>query len=144
MERAQQTAAPLAAWLKLPVDVNPAFNEFDFGEWTMRSIHDLQGTPQWENFNRFRSATRVPGGETMLEVQSRFVHGMLALRDRFADGAVAIFSHGDPIRAAVNYFAGVPLDFWQRFEISVGSVTTIDLSDTHVQLQQVNEVPLPR
>ena len=59
-------------------------------------------------------------------------------------GVVVSSSGGDPIRAAVNYFAGVPLDFWQRFEISVGSVTTIDLSDTHVQLQQVNEVPLPR
>jgi broad specificity phosphatase PhoE len=144
LERAQQTAAPLAARFNLPVSVDEAFNEFDFGQWTRRSVHDLADDVHWKRFNAFRGSTRPPGGETMLEIQSRFLAGMLRLRGEFPDQGVAIYSHGDPIRAAVAYFAGSPIDFWPRFEISVGSITTILLSEDSVQIWQVNEVPLPR
>jgi broad specificity phosphatase PhoE len=144
MERAQQTAEPLARLKGIRVEVDPAFHEFDFGEWTMKSIDSLHGGDVWTNFNSFRSATPAPGGESMLDVQARVVRGLILLRDRFPDQAVAVFSHGDPIRAAVCYFAGAAIDFGHRFEISVGSVSTIDLSPNHVQLQEVNRIPLPR
>ena len=77
----------------------------------------------------------------MLDVQARFVGGLLRLRERFPDGRVAIFSHGDPIRAGVAHFAGSPLEFWARFEISVGSVSTVDLSGDGACLVQLNVVP---
>ena len=144
MERAQETAAPLAQLKQLHVEVDAAFNEFDFGDWTMKSIDELAGGETWKNFNLFRSATAAPGGESMHQVQARFVSGLLRLRDRFTDRAVAVFSHGDPIRSAIAHFAGSPLDFWHRFDISVGSVSTLDLSASSAQLVQLNRVPLPR
>lgn len=142
VERAGETAQPLAEKRGLSVEVDAAFHETDFGEWTGRTVDELAPQSQWRHYNQFRSGTRAPGGETMLEMQQRFVAGMLALRDRFPGKAVAVFSHGDPIRAAITYFAGAPVDFWSRFEIGVGSISVVDLGEEHVQIERLNEVPL--
>lgn len=141
MERAQETARPLAQAKNLPIETLAGLNECEFGDWTNRRVDELKATPTWEWFNTFRSGTRTPGGEWMLEIQARFVGEMLRLRDRHPDASLALFSHGDPIRSALMYFSGTPLDFWQRFEISIGSITVIELSDDGVKITRVNEVP---
>ena len=79
----------------------------------------------------------------MLDVQSRFVGEMLRLRAAFAHDEIALVSHGDPIRAAINYFIGAPLDLFHRIEISVGSVSVITLSEFEVRVLKLNEVPEP-
>lgn len=142
MERAQETAAPLARLKQLPVEILEGLHECEFGDWTNQSVDALKAAPSWGPFNTFRSGTRAPGGEWMLEVQARFVGEMLRLRDRFPDQSMALFSHGDPIRSALMYFTGTPLDFWERFEISIGSITVIDLTLYGVKIARVNEVPL--
>lgn len=141
MERAQETAAPLSRLTQLPIETLEGLHEFDFGAWTNRRIDALKGSPGWEPFNAFRSGTRAPGGESMVEVQARFVGAMLQLHERSPDEGVALFSHGDPIRAALMYFSGTPLDFWHRFEISLGSISVIELTAQGVQITGINEVP---
>lgn len=119
------------------MEISPAFDEMDFGRWTGRRCAELEGDATWQRFNRFRSGKRIPGGETMLEVQARFVGELLRLRDAMSGGAVAVVSHGDPIRAAVAYFAGVSMDAWRRFEIAPASVTTLDLGVDGVRIAGV-------
>lgn len=143
MERAQETAAPLARLKGKPVEILEAVHEYDFGSWTNRTMESLAEDEQWKRFNSFRSATSTPDGELMLAIQARFVGAMLRLRDENPGAGIALVSHGDPVRAALMYFAGTPLDFWNRFEISVGSITVIELGTHHVQILRVNEVPLP-
>lgn len=144
MQRAQHTAAPLARAKGVPIEMLEAVHEFHFGDWTNRTMESLEGDPRWKSFNGFRSATPTPGGELMLEIQARFVRAMVKLRDEYPDQGIALFSHGDPVRAAVMYFAGTPIDFWSRFEISVGSISVIELGTDHVRILKVNEVPLPQ
>lgn len=143
MERAQETAVPLGRVKQLPIETLDGLHECDFGEWTNQSITALKAAASWDSFNTFRSGTRAPGGEWMLEIQARFVGAMLRLRDRFPDEGIALFSHGDPIRSAVMYFGGTPLDLWQRFEISLGSISVIELGEHGVKIAGVNEVPPP-
>jgi probable phosphoglycerate mutase len=52
---------------------------------------------------------------------------------------VAVVSHGDMIRAAIAYYAGIPLDLFQRLEVSPASVSTIDIDDTAVRLVSIND-----
>jgi probable phosphoglycerate mutase len=139
LQRAQETAEPIARAAGLPVEISAALDEMNFGEWTGRRCAELAGNARWAQFNRFRSGTRIPGGETMLEVQARLVGEMLRLRDAVDGGAVALVSHGDPIRAAVVYFAGAILDAWERFEISPASVTTIVLGAEGVRITGLND-----
>ena len=141
LERARETAEPLAQRKGVEVEVSEALHEFGFGLWTGKSQCELATMPGWREFNEFRSGTRPPGGESMLEVQSRFVGGMLRLRTEFPQGSIALVSHGDPIRAAICHFLGMPLDLFGRIEISIGSISVMTLSGSGAQLVAMNRVP---
>lgn len=139
LERALETAQPLAARLRLQVEAREALGEIRFGDWTGRDIEDLDRDPEWRRFNSFRSSTRAPGGEGMLEAQLRMVSELTDLRRRHPDEAIAVVSHGDPIRAAIAHYAGIPLDLFQRFEISPASVSILRLSEDTAALLRLND-----
>ena len=143
LERTQETAAYLAGPRALRVTPHDAFTELDFGEWTGREIASLADDDHWRRFNAFRSATRPPGGELMLEAQARAVAALHALASRHPGETVAVVSHADVLRAALAYFAGAPLDLFLRLEISPASVSTLALHDWGAQLRAVNATPHP-
>jgi broad specificity phosphatase PhoE len=127
--RTQQTADSLADLLQLPVHTADALAEIDYGDWTGRTLDELRPLAAWQQWNAFRSGTRVPGGERMLEIQSRVVHFVLDLRTKHDGQVVALVSHGDVIKAALAFFLGVPLDLFQRIEISLTSVSVVNIGD---------------
>jgi probable phosphoglycerate mutase len=139
LERARETAAPLARVRGVEVQLLEGLHEYDFGEWSGMSQETLRTIPEWKNFNSFRSGTKPPRGETMLEVQERFVREMVRLRMEFPNDEVALVSHGDPLRAAICYFLGMPLDLFQRIEISVASISVLTLDEHGAQLVRLNE-----
>jgi probable phosphomutase (TIGR03848 family) len=139
LERAQETALPLVQRLGLPLQISEAIDEIDFGEWTGRTFEELAEIPQWHLFNSFRSGTRIPNGELMLEAQARIVAELGRLREQYPEDALALISHGDVIKAAVAYYAGVPLDLFQRLEISPASVTVITISEYGPRVLCVND-----
>lgn len=141
LERAMETAAPLARCTGLQVEVAPGLNEMDFGEWTGRTLQELAPDSVWRAFHRFRSGTRIPGGELATEVQQRFVDALLRWRDLFPEKRIACFSHADPIRLALIHFMGAPLDFFDRIEIDVGSISTLALAEWGPRIVRLNELP---
>jgi broad specificity phosphatase PhoE len=42
---------------------------------------------------------------------------------------VAVFSHGDMVKAVPAYIAGIPLDFYYRFNASPASVSVATIND---------------
>lgn len=138
LERARETAAPLARDKGLAVDLVDAFTEIDLGQWTGRRPAELAGDVAWERYNRFRGGTRAPGGESMLDVQARFVAALIDWRDVLAGQTVVVVSHAEPIRAALLHFLGLPLDQWSRLAIDLASVSTLELSADHARLTRCN------
>jgi len=138
MERALQTAEPLARNAKLEVKQNPALNELDFGDWTGKTFEELSSDEVWRHFNTRRSVTTIPGGESFLEVQNRIVKELNAIASRHADGRVAIVTHADVIRAAILSFSAIPVDLIERIEISPCSVSVVALDDERVTLLTIN------
>lgn len=141
LERAMETAAPLAGRQHLPVGIAEGFTEMDFGRWTGKRVPELAADETWVRFNQFRSGTRIPGGETALEVQHRFVAELLRLRALHPGQSIACVSHADPIRLGLVYFLGMPLDHFDRLEIAPASVTELGLAEWGVRLLGLNEVP---
>jgi probable phosphoglycerate mutase len=139
LERAMATAEPLARRLGLSAQVRSRLDELHFGEWTGKSFAALGCDPLWGRFNTFRSLTRIPGGELMLEVQARAVAELVDLRARHPEEAVAVVSHGDVIRAALAHYLGIHLDLIQRLEISPASVSVVTLEGGGVRVLSVNE-----
>jgi probable phosphomutase (TIGR03848 family) len=140
LERAIETAQPIAARNRLEILPAPGFNEVDFGSWTGQTIAELESVPEWRRFNQFRSGSRIPGGENMAEVLSRSLGELEQLRKRHAQpGAlVAIVSHGDVLRMLVTHALGMPSDFIHRLELSPASVTVLQVEDYGPRLLLLN------
>jgi broad specificity phosphatase PhoE len=68
MERAIETAVPLARFLRATIRVMPAFNECDFGDWTGLRFAALDSRRDWQVFNERRCAARAPLGESLFDV----------------------------------------------------------------------------
>ena len=138
LERARETAQPLAARLGLQVEIAEDVNELDFGEWTGRTLEELREIAEWGLFNSFRSGARIPGGELMPEAQMRIVRFLERAARRHADAHVAVVSHGDVIKSALAYYLGAPLDLFQRIEVGPASVSTVELQPWGPRILAVN------
>ncbi len=139
LERTRETAAPLAARLGLEVRICEALGEIRFGDWTGRKVAELEDDPLWRRFNTQRASTRVPGGEWMLEVETRMVEAFEGFRREHPDELIAVFSHGDPIRAVLMHYLGMPVDFIHRLEIPTTGVSVIALNESGPVVLRMND-----
>jgi probable phosphoglycerate mutase len=138
MDRCRETAEPLARRLGLPVQISEAINEVDFGEWQGGEMPALKANPDWRRWIRYRSGHRIPGGEIVVALQARVVSEMLRCHEQFPGEHIALFSHGDPIRAALCHWLGMPLDFMVRLEVAPGSVNIVRLEAEHPTVLALN------
>jgi broad specificity phosphatase PhoE len=128
LERAMQTALPLARQKGLPVEELAGLNEIDFGEWTGRTLAELEPSAEWQRFNTYRSGTRIPGGETIQEVLTRTLVELHRIEQRHPGRSlVVVVSHADVLRAAISHLLGMPLDFMLRLELDPASVSIAEL-----------------
>ncbi|MGH9018927.1 MAG: histidine phosphatase family protein [Acidimicrobiales bacterium] len=125
LERAVETAKPIASALGLRVRIDKGLFECDFGEWTGKSLRVLARKREWRTVQSLPGSFRFPGGESFPEMQMRMVETLDRLAERHAGAAFVAVSHADPIKAAVAATAGVPLDLFQRLVVSPCSVTAL-------------------
>jgi probable phosphoglycerate mutase len=140
LERARETAQPLAERLGLEVRTAAELDEIDLGEWSGQLFEALAGREDWRLFNTARSCSRPPCGELMLEVQARAVAFIQRLCGERPEAAVALVSHSDVIKAVLAYYLGLPLDLAQRLEISPASVSVLALAEEGPRVLCVNSV----
>jgi probable phosphomutase (TIGR03848 family) len=142
LERAVETAEPLAKAFNLPVLTRPGLIETDPGEWTGQSFKKLGRTQVWRTVQSAPSRFRFPGGEAFAECQQRICQELQTLAGQHPpQDLIACFSHADPIRLAVAYFIGLPLDMFQRLAVSPGSLTVLHLGETSARLLALNVNP---
>lgn len=138
LERARETAEFIACDRKLTVELRDELLELDFGEWTRRTFEELAADPRWERFNRHRSGTRIPGGELMMEAQARAVSFVEGVAMERPSATVAAVTHGDVIRGAVSHYLGMPLDFYNRFDVAPASVSVLEVTEHGARVHCVN------
>lgn len=136
LERVRETAEPVCRALNLSLQIDRAFDEFDVGDWTDRRFADLDGDDLWRRFDSFRSCTRAPAGELMLEVQARVVRRMCELREQHR--CIAIVTHGDVVRAALTHFLGLHISLYAQIEIDPASVSVIEWWDDFARVRMMN------
>jgi len=136
--RAQETALPLAKKFGKEVLTASAIGEIQFGDWTGKLLKELDADPHWQQWNLCRSHCRPPRGESLLEVQCRFVTFLQELCETHSEEKIALVSHGDPIRSILLYYLGLSLDLVHRLEISPASVSILKLADCSAQVVTLN------
>lgn len=139
LERAIETAEPLAASHSLEIQVCPDLGETRFGSWTGRALEELEKEDLWPVVQAYPGGARFPEGESVREVQARIVAALDAIRDAHPGQMVAAFSHSDPIKMAVAYYLGLSLDLFQRLTISPASVTAFSFTRFGPRLVCLNQ-----
>ena len=137
LERAWETAAAIARD-HVPVSVAEDLNEIDFGEWTGLSFDELNQRHDWRAFNRSRSAGRIPGGESMLDVRLRACRALTQSYGKHQGEHVALVSHGDVLRTLVAHLLGSPLDRIDQFTIDPASVSVLEPTWRGFELTRLN------
>ena len=125
LERARETAAPIAKARGLRTHIDRGLLECDFGDWTGGELSKLMKLPEWGTVQRAPSTFRFPNGESFSEMQHRIVSAIDRLRAAHPGGTIVCVSHADPIKAAVAHALGTHLDLFQRIVISTCAVSVI-------------------
>lgn len=144
LERARQSAEPLARRLNLPVRVHNGLQEIDFGEWQGLTGEEMRSQPLWPQVQHRPSQVRFPGGESFEEAQQRMIAVMNELLATHpGDTLVACFSHSDSIRILVAHVLAMPLDAFQRLTVDPISVTVIRHHEERTRLVTLNHLHGP-
>ncbi len=125
LERTRETAGPIAKALRLKPVVDRGLLECDFGLWTGKRLSTLARRAEWRTVQHAPSTFRFPDGESFVEMQLRMWEAVRAIAARHRHRTVIVVSHADPIKAAVTYAQGVPLDLFQRTVISPCSISAV-------------------
>lgn len=141
LERTQETAQRLASAAGKPVQILEGVIEIDYGDWTGREIQSLRDDPLWIRYNRYRSITRIPGGEWFVEIQARVVKTLEELRAGRPEDILAIVTHGDVIRVAIAHYLGIHLDIITRLVIRPASVSALSVNDFGPELLFMTQGP---
>jgi probable phosphomutase (TIGR03848 family) len=143
LERARQTAAPIAAAARQRAKVDRGLLEVDFGEWTGQQLAALMKKPEWATVQRSPSSFRFPGGESFAEMQLRIVSTIDRLRAAHPGGTIVCVSHADPIKAAIAHAIGTHLDLFQRIVVSPASVSVLAFLNGGPVVLSVNSTGRP-
>lgn len=139
LDRALETAEPLARLKGLEAIPRAGLLEVDFGAWQDKTLKSLQRLKLWKAVQARPSMMRFPEGETFAEAQQRIVQELIALAGMHEPHEViACVTHSDPIKLAAAYFLGLPLDLFQRLVIGTASLTTLHVHESHATIVNLN------
>lgn len=121
LRRARGTASALATPLGMPVEADPQWAEFDFGDWD--GCHgDALPAAALAAFHANPLRNPPPGGEDW-EVFGQRIGGALQslMAAGSGDGPVLVVSHGGPLRMALSQACGLPLHALWAVRIDYGT-----------------------
>jgi probable phosphomutase (TIGR03848 family) len=138
MERAKETAAPIARALGLRVRTNSGLLDCAVGDWEGKPLKSLARRPEWRTVVGWPTGFQFPGGESFVETQERVVATVLGLAAEHRGERIVCVSHADPIKMFLAAVAGVPLDMFQRLTVSPASVSVVLVSHAQPVVLCVN------
>jgi broad specificity phosphatase PhoE len=126
LSRARETAEIVGAALGLPAQIDNRLAESDRGRWEGRLVTEIEAEEPdlWAAWRRGGAGFRFPGGESLLEHQTR----ALAALDDIRSGPLPalVVAHGGTIRAIAAASHPRGLDAFHDLEVPNGAVFSLD------------------
>ena len=142
LERAMETAKPIAKSVGVTIQKEKGLLETNVGDWQGKSLKRLYLHKHWKVVQRAPSRAQFPNGESFYECQARIVGTIdnILSRHKQKDIVACVF-HADPIKLAVAHYLGLPLDQFQRLGCDTGSVSVLAIGEMGVHLMKLNQRP---
>ena len=142
LERAVETATPIAAARELEILNEAGLLETNVGKWQGRSLAALRLQKHWKVVQNAPSRAQFPEGETFYECQTRIVTALDSISRKYKpQDIVACVFHADPIKLAIAHYIGLPLDHFQRLSCDTGSLTALYVNESGANLIKLNQRP---
>jgi probable phosphoglycerate mutase len=142
LSRARQTAEAVAATAQVPVTVENAFEEADFGEWdglTFAQAHER--FPAAMDAWLASTEAAPPGGESFAAVRSRVLDGLSRVLAAHAGQTVLVVSHVTPMKICVAEALGAPLSALYRMHLDAACLCQVDwYPDGPAVVRSLNDV----
>ena len=139
LERARETAQAVAQCQKLDVQIRDGLIEVDAGEWTGKTIKDLEETDVWKQLLAQPATFQFPGGDSVAQIQARMVAAIDAIVAAHPDQIVAIVSHADPIKIALAHYLSMDLNQFNRLIVNPASVSVLIFGERGAALFRLND-----
>ena len=141
LRRAADTAGAIALATGASVAVEPDLVEMEVGDMEHLAPADLRARypdflKQW--LSPDAGDARMPGGETLREVQDRAWAAIERIRVAHPDGEVVAVTHNFVILTVVCRAIGLPHASFRALRVEVGSRTVLELSDRGNTLLSLN------
>ncbi len=142
LQRAVETARPIAASLNLSLQIEPSLIELDAGE-----LDGLSGQEMRERYPEFMRAWSdgtgqtlpLPGGESLSDVQQRAWRFIESLSHREELEAAVCVSHHFVLLTAIAAAIHLPLGNLARIRQGLASYSVLDFRNGRVQVQKLSE-----
>ncbi|HTX79122.1 MAG TPA: histidine phosphatase family protein [Longilinea sp.] len=142
LERAVETAQPLAERCGLPLQHHNGLLEVDFGRWQGLTFRYLRRLPDWKDLYKQADTFCFPGGETIAAAQQRVVAALDEIASKHSEkDVIACVSHSDSIRLAVTHYLHMPLSGFHQLRVDLVSVTVLMLDKGMAYLAAFNCPP---
>lgn len=140
--RAWETAQPIGESLGVDLRAMPALREIDLGSWSGMTREQVIAQDA-ETLDRISSGEDLPrgGGERLAELHQRVVAAAEQAAAEHPGGAVALVTHGGPVRALLMHAArdkDGPAP--RRGHIGNTSVSVITLDQSGWNIRSINEM----
>lgn len=142
LQRAVDTAAPLAQALGLTIEVEPALIEMDVGELDGQDFATLrQRYPEflkrWLS-NDLADAV-MPGGESLRQVQDRAWSAIGRLQAQHDGDTVAVVSHNFVVLTLICRAIDLPLSRFRRLRHDLAGISRLEFTPERTLLLALND-----
>lgn len=127
LQRARQTAGYLSAKYQLPIKSSSLLREINFGQWEGMAYRDIiaDWPEEAQNLTASPERLKIPGGESLLEVQQRANEIISQICNEYPNDVVIVVTHGAFIKIAIATVLQMSLNGIWRFDTKNTSITKI-------------------
>lgn len=129
LQRAVDTAAPLAAIHGLDIIREPRLRELNFGQWEGCTFEEIRRRePEaYEAWLRTPERFSAPGGETGAQLRARVQAWLDEVRAKHAEQTIAVIAHGGSLTTLLQLALDLPTEARWRFRMTHGSLSELHL-----------------
>jgi probable phosphoglycerate mutase len=141
IERAMQTAQPLADRKGLPVEIHPGLIEMDYGIFAGKTFKQLWRMNAWKKMVDPDNTEPFPGGDSIASANERVVNAIIDISSRWQEkDMVACFTHADQVRLTLAHYLQMPEGEFHKLEVNTCSVSIVKVWEDKALVLQMNQV----